>query len=311
MSSAKRLPERMQRKEAFYSDGYRLAARLYVPTGEPANAKSPGVVVAHGFGGTMRFRTPDIAAAIAEGGMAALIFDYRGFGESEGARHRLIPLEQVEDVLAGVAFMAAQPEINPERIGLFGISFGAANVIVAGARDPRVKAVAAGGGFANGARFLRSQRPYWQWVELLKRLQADQTRRALTGQGAWVDSGEIMVRDPLSQAFLEERIRQFPDTAYQLPLETAHRILEFSPEDYVSQISPRPLFLYHAGEDILVPQEEPEALYQRAGQPKSLVIFPGLAHHDVYAGAGQKQMLGTVISWLRQQLHTDQPNNRG
>src|SRR5439155_9714210 len=86
------------RKASFYSDGLRLAARLYLPEGAEDGERRPGVVVAHGFGGTMRFRTPEIAEALAARGFLALIFDYRGFGESEGPRHRLLPLEQVEDV---------------------------------------------------------------------------------------------------------------------------------------------------------------------------------------------------------------------
>src|SRR6266542_3329768 len=105
---------------------------------------------AHGLGGTMRFRTPDIAQALANAGYLALIFDYRGFGESEGAPHRLIPLEQVEDLLCAVTFLAAQAEVDPDRLGLWGISFGAAHVLVAGARERRVKAVVSGGGFGDG-----------------------------------------------------------------------------------------------------------------------------------------------------------------
>jgi dipeptidyl aminopeptidase/acylaminoacyl peptidase len=292
------------RKDSFFSDGLRLAARLYRPEGAGDGRRLPGIVVAHGFGGTMRFRTPEIAQSFAAAGFLTLIFDYRGFGESEGHRYRLLPLEQVEDLLAAVTFLAAQPEVDPERLGLFGISFGAAHVIVAGARDRRVKAVASGGGFGDGARFLRSQRPYWQWVELLKRLEADRTRRALTGQGAWVDSGEILVRDPLSQAFYEERVRQFPDTAYQLPLETAQRIIEYRPEDYVGRLAPRPFLVYHAGEDILVSVEEAESLFAKAGDPKRLLIFPGLAHHDVYAASGQEKMLGAVTTFFREALGT-------
>src|SRR5581483_7841316 len=103
----------------------------------------------------------------------------------------------------------------------------------------------------DGRRWLRGQRPYWQWVEFLERIEQDRRQRAVTGQGAWVDSGEIMVRDPLSQAFLAARIRAFPDTAYQLPLETAQRTLEYRPEAFAHRLAPRPLLLFHAGNDLL------------------------------------------------------------
>jgi len=84
-----------EKKVQFYSDGLRLAGVLFLPE-DPG--PHPGVVLCHGFTGIKEFILPEYACRFAAAGYAALTFDYRGFGESEGPRWRLIPWEQVTDI---------------------------------------------------------------------------------------------------------------------------------------------------------------------------------------------------------------------
>ena len=125
---------------AFYSDGLRLAGVLTLPDG---SGPHPGVVLCHGFTGIKELILPYYARRFAEAGFAALAFDYRGFGESEGPRGRLIPLEQVNDIRNAVTFLEAQPEVDAVRIGLWGTSFGGAHVPYVAGIDERVKAAVA------------------------------------------------------------------------------------------------------------------------------------------------------------------------
>jgi len=67
---------------------------------------------------------------LTESGYAVLAFDYRGFGESEGERGRLVPAEQMTDIRNAVTYMQTLGEVDPERIGLWGTSFGGANAII-------------------------------------------------------------------------------------------------------------------------------------------------------------------------------------
>ena len=134
----------------FYSEGIRLAATLSTPDGDCA-ASRPAVVLCHGFGGIRQLALPGMAAPLVAAGFAVLRFDYRGFGESDGPRWRLIPDEQVRDIRSAVTFLETVPEVDAARIGIYGTSFGGANALVAAATDPRVRSVAVQVAVADGA----------------------------------------------------------------------------------------------------------------------------------------------------------------
>ncbi|HWI97152.1 MAG TPA: alpha/beta hydrolase, partial [Solirubrobacterales bacterium] len=70
----------MEREEVcFESRGDRCAAWLY-----PGGPDSPAIVMAHGLTGTRRDRLGAFAGRFAREGITALVFDHRGFGDSEG-----------------------------------------------------------------------------------------------------------------------------------------------------------------------------------------------------------------------------------
>jgi uncharacterized protein len=67
----------------------------------------------------------------------------------------------------------------------------------------------------------------------------------------------------------------------------------------VERISPRPLILLHAEGDTQIPSDHSEALYERAGEPRKLVIVPGGAH-----GTAQHdpELQGAALRWLEREL---------
>ena len=69
-------------------------------------------------------------------------------------------LEQIDDIRNAISFFEAQPQVDPERIGLWGTSFGGANAPYAAAVDSRVKAVVGQVGFGDGERFMLDVRSY-------------------------------------------------------------------------------------------------------------------------------------------------------
>lgn len=71
------------------SDGVECVGYLYRPAG--AAELVPAVVLAHGFGGTMDRLTVH-AERFAAAGIAALVFDYRSFGESDGTPRQVVDL---------------------------------------------------------------------------------------------------------------------------------------------------------------------------------------------------------------------------
>ena len=82
------------------------------------------------------------AANLARAGLAALVFDPRFHGESEGTPRRFENgAAKVEDVQAALDLLAARRDIDTERLSLLGVCQGV-NWMVQAAQDPRVKALA-------------------------------------------------------------------------------------------------------------------------------------------------------------------------
>ncbi|MBG0831522.1 alpha/beta fold hydrolase [Planomonospora sp. ID67723] len=130
----------MRTKVSFTADGVRCAGYLYLPAD---HGPVPCVVLCHGFSGTMD-RLSDYAERFVAAGLAALVFDYRGFGESGGEPRQVPDIDgQLVDVRAAVAFARAHERIDPDRVMLWGNSLGGAHAITVAADDPRITAVVA------------------------------------------------------------------------------------------------------------------------------------------------------------------------
>jgi alpha-beta hydrolase superfamily lysophospholipase len=122
----------------FSSGGDRCAAWVYRPA-DPVE-RSPIVVMAHGLSGTRRDRLSAFAERFADAGLAALVFDHRGFGDSGGKPDVFHPRRQLEDWKAAIAAARALPGVDPDRLATFGSSMGGGNALAAAATDRRVAA---------------------------------------------------------------------------------------------------------------------------------------------------------------------------
>ena len=282
---------------AFYSDGHRLAGLFYPPR-RRGHAPAPAVVFCHGFTATKELYLPPLAQAFARAGIGVLTFDYRGFGESEGPPGRLIPAEQAQDARNALTFLGSRPGVDAGRLGLYGTSFGGGIAVAAGAADPRARAVVSAVGLGDGGRWLRGMRPYWEWVAFRRRLETDRLQRVLTGQSERVDRREVAPPDPAAGEAHAAARATVPARRTEITIESAEAIVEFVPESVVGQLSPRPLLVVAAGEDMRVPLEESVRLYERAGEPKTMVVLDGAAHHAVYEPPVRDRLLAAVLPWL-------------
>jgi dienelactone hydrolase len=291
-------------KVDFFSEGHRLDGLLYTPRDLPAGERRPGVVLLVGYTYLKTMVMPDIAKALNAAGYVALVFDYRGFGDSAGPRHRLIPLEQVADARAALTFLADQPQVDPARLAVAGISLGGAHAVATAALDRRVKAAVALEPPGDGERWLRSQRRYWEWRAFQDRLAQDRSERARTGASARVDPMDIVVPDPDSRAFLEMVAGEFPQMVCELPLESAEALIEYSPEALAPRIAPRPLLLVHGEADRMVPAEESRSIAAQAGASCRLEVIPGMAHFDwvMPSSPGFRRVADLVVDFLRETL---------
>lgn len=292
---------------SFYSEGYKLSGYVRIP--RTYNRKIPGIVCCHGYSAMIELYMQDIAERLSEAGYATLIFHHRGLGESEGPRFRVIPQEQAEDVRNAVTYLQTRTEVDTDKIGLYGTSLGGANVVYAAAVDTRVKCVVSTGGIGDCERWLKSIRRPWEWLQFRKQIEEDRTNRVLTGRSRYVDPHEILPLDPDAFKYLGEAVKSFGQKyeSKGYPLETADRLLCYKPELVIDRISPRATLIIHVANDVVVPSEEAYSMYQKAKEPKKIVIIEADAHHDVYKfrnPAVFDKVMTTAIDWYKEYLPT-------
>lgn len=161
-----------------FSEGTRLAAEIYSPAAVAPEKGHPAILLCHGWGG-LKNGLVRYAKAFAEAGFVAMIFDYRGWGESDGRiialrsspplleagertlevrvlREIVDPVDQTTDVRNCLALLATEPGIDPSRIGVWGSSYGGGHAVFTAGHDDRVRAVVAQIG---GYTFLPEYRP--------------------------------------------------------------------------------------------------------------------------------------------------------
>lgn len=285
----------------FYSEGVKLAGDLFLPPDLKPRERRAGIVLCHGYTGVRTIYLPDNAHALAAAGYVVLTFDYKGWGDSDGPKSRLAPYGRVADVQAALTFLGAQPQVDATRLGIYGTSYGGATVVWVAAVDARVKCVVSVVGIGNGARWMRSVRRPDEYHDLLARAAADRVKRVLTGASEFVDRTEILLPDRQSAELGAAARRDNPAAVAQIPLEFVDDTLGFNPEWVVDRIAPRPLLLITTDDDRLVPPEETEALYARAGEPKKLVVLKGFGHYEVY-GTAFRQVMEETVAWYAKYL---------
>ena len=263
----------MERAVRFPSGDLELAGVLHLPE-SAGDARLPCFVVLHGFGSNKdatNVRGP--VEMLNDWGYAAFRFDMRGCGESDGEFGRVICLEQVADTRAAIDLLQAQPELDPERIGVLGSSFGAAVAIYSAGVDERIAAVVSSGGWGHGERKFRLQHPTQEgWLRFTQMLERGRLHREQTGESLMVDRYDIVPMPDHLRTHLSNK------SVVEFPAEVAQSMYNFCAEDVVGAIAPRPLLLLHSSNDSITPTEQSIALFEKAGMPVDLHLFAETDH---------------------------------
>jgi fermentation-respiration switch protein FrsA (DUF1100 family) len=210
------------------SDGLTLRG-WYLPSQTGA-----AIIVGHGFGGQ---RALEPAALLARHGYGVLAFDWRAHGASEGDLGTF-GYHEVRDVAGALEWLQAQPEVDPERIGILGESMGAVAAIRAAARLPALRAVVAVAPYPTAQEALRN---IWR--------------------GTGLPAFPFV---PLQRAIGQWR--------------TGLDLDALRPVDDIAAISPRPVLILAGGQDPVTGPNAGTRLYAAAREPKQLWLEPELGH---------------------------------
>lgn len=275
----------MRREVTFPSQGVMCAGWLYLPDGMAPGARVPGIVMANSISAVKEITLPGYAERFAAAGFAALAFDYRRFGASEGEpRNHLDPHDQQEDIRNALTWLRAQPEVDPERIGGWGISIGGVHMLVLGAYDRRFKAVVS---VATGLNIFEAVMGREGVQGFLTMLNGDRDRRFATGEAATYipavsmpDGGGAMAFPEANDFYIDAMNTYAPSYDNRLTLESVEYLISDHSAEAITMISPTPLLMVHGEKDV-IPPAAVQAVFERAGEPKKLLMLDCL-HTDLY-----------------------------
>lgn len=152
------------------ADGTQLAG-WFIPSQNSAapSTQAPTILHVHGNAGNITSHigfTEYLPAA----GFNLLLFDYRGYGESEGSARRRAPL--IADTNAALDYLVSRPDIDPNRIGMYGHSLGGAIGLNVMHDRPEIRAAVIESAFASwqsvAANAVGGEQPGW-FARLLAR----------------------------------------------------------------------------------------------------------------------------------------------
>ncbi len=277
----------------FQAGGDACATWLYPAAG--GGAAGPVIVMAHGLSGTRRDRLGPFAERFAEAGIAALLFDHRGFGDSGGEPDLFHPARQLEDWRAAIGFARSLPGLDPDRVATFGSSMGGGNALAAAADDPRIAAAI-------------SQVPFLDMLRQAHRSSPRVTAQAVLA--AVMGRHLPAVGQPDEAAFInapggEEGWRHVlaigEDSRWRNRV-SARWLLgrPYRPARHAAKLHCP--WLACVGEADRVAKPGPAIAAARRAPQGELRTYPGVDHFDIYDGPEHEAVVADEVEFLRRHL---------
>ncbi len=238
-------------------EGLRIAGQLYLPGGK---SPYPTVCVCHGI--PAKSPTPGdkgyplLAERICRQGFAVFIFNFRGTGDSSG---NLDILGWTRDLKAAIDYLCTLPEVDRSHLSLLGFSAGATISVYVAAQDKRVSSIIA---CACPAEFTFL---------------------------AEVDEPQSVIDHFRNIGAIRDE--DFPNSAEEWL--NGFRLMRST--EYVAEVAPRPLLLMHGNQDETVDVSHVYKLYDRAKEPKQIIIIDGAEH----VLRDNNRAMAIVIDWLK------------
>ncbi len=287
------------------TDGTTLRGWHYLPDG---TGRHPTIVMAHGFSAVKEMYLDKYAEFFTQAGLACIVFDNRGFGASDGEpRQEIDPWQQVRDYSDAITHACSLDRTDRDRIGIWGSSYSGGHVLVVGAIDRRVRCVVSQVPMISGWHGFRRLVRADFLAPLQAALHADRDSRAAGGAPGMLP---VVAEDPLAPSALPtaDSYKWFTATAAdrapswrnEVTLRTIEYGFGYEPGAYIGLISPTPLLLIVGVQDHLTVPDLAIAAYERALEPKKLVLLPG-GHFDAYVGMFE-QSAGPAAEWFRTHL---------
>ncbi len=299
---------------AFDSHGTRCAAWHLRAGGEALtnDRGRPCVVMGHGFGATRDAGLLPFAERFAAAGADVLVFDYRGYGTSDGAlRQDVDHRRHRQDYHAALAHARQLDGVDPERIVLWGSSYSGGHVVPVAAADGRVAAVISQGAAMDGFAALLEIGRYAGVGQLL----------TLTGHAVRDIAGALLGRAPhlipvvgppgslaaITAEGAETGYRSImgPTFRNEMCARGALRIPLNRPVTAAARLR-APILVVVAADDNIAPPAAVRAVAARAGAGAE-VLELACGHFDIYSGAMFERSAAAQVAFLERTLRVSTP----
>jgi fermentation-respiration switch protein FrsA (DUF1100 family) len=306
----------VRRDVEFKSGGDTIRGWLYTP--DEGEGPFPVVVMAGGWCYVKELVQPHYAEMYAEHGFAALLFDYRNFGASDGARRQHIdPNMQLEDYRNAISYAETLEEVDADRIGVWGLSYSGGHALILGATDPRVRCVASQIPVVDGHRNMRRVHGTVGFRAFEQLLLEDRRRRFRTGEGGTLPHA---APDPTTEVstwpfpetyhtFVELKASEAPAYQNLSTIESAELLMSYSVDPFLPRLLNVPTLVVVAERDDLTLWDlEIEAFNKIPTPRKQLVVIGDSTHMTLYSDRSLlSQAARAATDWFTEHLLAPTP----
>jgi len=296
-----------ERRVEFNSCGDKVVGVLQLPDG--AKGKVPIMIMAGGWCYTKEIVMPYYARYFHDVGVGTLLFDYRRFGESAGEpRQHINPWDQIEDYKNAISFALTLPECDPERLGIWGISYSGGHVLVAAASDRRAKWAISTIPVVDGFQTMRRCHGERRFAELLKLIHDDRQKRFETGTGGTMPMSSTTPESELSSwpyphvctIFNDIKKREAERHEHWNTVESVELLLDYNVPPFCARIVDTPVMMSVAkGDNITSADLEIQTFNAITNPNKTCDIVEGVSHMSLYANAEDlRKVAASQAAWL-------------
>ena len=285
--------------------GVKLGAWLYLPDGPRSHC--PAITMAHGYAGTREHGVAKFAEAFAAAGFVVLLHDHRAFGVSDGEpRQDVDPWRQIADWRRAISYLESRTEVDASRIGIWGTSYAGGHALVLGATDKRIACVVAQvptiSGYEQGSRRVPPE-----GIAALEAALNDDERAQARGESprlqAIVNKDTGVPASYRTQDAIDFYLQPLsPGARWDnvVTMRSTRLARMYEPGVWAPRIGPTPLMMIVARQDTVTLTDLALEAYERAHEPKKLVMIPG-GHFDPYL-SGFDASCGAALKWFQEHL---------
>ena len=302
----------------FTSEGVTVRGWLYHPAASSVDPP-PAVALAGGWCYVRELVMPYYAAAFADAGIAALVFDYQNLGVSDGdVRQHLDPWLQIRDYQSALSYLESRDDIDAERLGAWGISYSGGHVLILAAIDPRVRAIVSQIPVIDGYHNMRrvhgtmGYRKLWDVILQDRRDRYVDPATRLYIPHATAEPERDLSTWPFPETYATFKMlkeREAPLYENRSTVESVDLLLNYDVMPFVRRIYDTPtLMIVASGDDLTLWDLEIAAYNALPTADRKLTVLPHTTHMTLYSDRAKLDIAAReATEWFTSRLLSPAP----